>query len=331
MAVTNTGEKVLSWPGMRCLAGTTAFKVVVNLTLGVDQLKGKKLTVDNNSVIIKGNTETTMFLCTPLASVPAPGTPLVLTEPGDLDSLATTKDFASAVQVRRNSGDSIGSRPRLNFVEGTGVTLVIADDPSSDELDITISASGGGGGGGDVVGPATSVAGNITTFGDTSGALLEDSGVAVTAIAAAQDDATDAITAIGFIEADISALEVAVAVRMVSLIFAANLTDSSFGSSMYANGNNQFDFADFGGPTSIRAKHIAPFDQTFTTFAWRSQFGGVTTTLLVYVNDVHTNTIVLDGLQGVKACSVAVAAGDTVAISLGGVDAAPGHTLCSLS
>jgi len=47
-------------------------------------------------------------------------------------------------------------------------------------------------GSGDVVGPASSVIGRIAIFDDTSGKLIDDSGVAITAIATAQGAADDA-------------------------------------------------------------------------------------------------------------------------------------------
>jgi hypothetical protein len=52
-------------------------------------------------------------------------------------------DDAAAVTVRKNSGSNIGTRPRLNFVEGSNITLAISDDAGSDEIDISIAASGG--------------------------------------------------------------------------------------------------------------------------------------------------------------------------------------------
>lgn len=53
------------------------------------------------------------------------------------------------VAVRKNStGGDVGTRRRLNFIEGTNITLTIADDAGADdELDITIASSGGGGSG----------------------------------------------------------------------------------------------------------------------------------------------------------------------------------------
>jgi len=50
---------------------------------------------------------------------------------------------AAAIVVRKNSGTNIGTRPRLNFIEGSNVTLAISDDSGSDEIDISIAATGG--------------------------------------------------------------------------------------------------------------------------------------------------------------------------------------------
>ena len=55
-------------------------------------------------------------------------------------------DDAAAVVVRKNSGTNIGTRPRLNFIEGSNITLAISDDSGSDEIDISIAAAGGSGG-----------------------------------------------------------------------------------------------------------------------------------------------------------------------------------------
>jgi hypothetical protein len=48
------------------------------------------------------------------------------------------------VDVRKNSAGSVFTRRRLNFIEGTNVTLTVSDDAGNDEVDITINASGGG-------------------------------------------------------------------------------------------------------------------------------------------------------------------------------------------
>lgn len=51
------------------------------------------------------------------------------------------------VAVRKNStGGDIGTRRRINFIEGSNVTITIADDGVDNELDVTIASSGGASG-----------------------------------------------------------------------------------------------------------------------------------------------------------------------------------------
>jgi hypothetical protein len=50
--------------------------------------------------------------------------------------------------IIRKAGTLIGKRKTLNFIEGSNVTLTVADDSANDKIDITIASSGGGGGGG---------------------------------------------------------------------------------------------------------------------------------------------------------------------------------------
>lgn len=85
---------------------------------------------------------------------------------------------ADKVIARKNSAGSDFSRRRLNLIEGTNVTLTVADDPTNNEIDVTIAASGGGGSG-DVVGPASAVANNVVLFDGTTGKLIKDSGLAL--------------------------------------------------------------------------------------------------------------------------------------------------------
>ena len=47
------------------------------------------------------------------------------------------------VRITKNSGAVVGTRPVVNLIEGANVTLTIADDPTGDEIDITIAAAGG--------------------------------------------------------------------------------------------------------------------------------------------------------------------------------------------
>lgn len=50
------------------------------------------------------------------------------------------------VNVRKNSTGSVHARPRINFIEGSNVTLTVADDGTDNEIDVTIAASASGGG-----------------------------------------------------------------------------------------------------------------------------------------------------------------------------------------
>jgi hypothetical protein len=60
-------------------------------------------------------------------------------------SLLGSGDLSPRIEVVKNSGGIVGTRKQLNFIEGTNVTLTIADDAVNDQVDITINSSGGGG------------------------------------------------------------------------------------------------------------------------------------------------------------------------------------------
>lgn len=51
---------------------------------------------------------------------------------------------AQKVTVRQNTGVDVGTRSRLNLIEGSGITLTVADDGAGGEVDVTVAASGGG-------------------------------------------------------------------------------------------------------------------------------------------------------------------------------------------
>lgn len=50
------------------------------------------------------------------------------------------------ITVRKNSGADVGTRPRVNLIEGSNITLTVLDDAGGNEVDVTIAAAGGGGG-----------------------------------------------------------------------------------------------------------------------------------------------------------------------------------------
>lgn len=47
------------------------------------------------------------------------------------------------ISVNKNSGATVGTRRRINLIEGSNITLTIADDSGNEEVDITIAASAG--------------------------------------------------------------------------------------------------------------------------------------------------------------------------------------------
>jgi len=50
------------------------------------------------------------------------------------------------ISPRLNGGSYLTRRRRINFIEGTGITITVVDDPTSREIDLTITATGGGAG-----------------------------------------------------------------------------------------------------------------------------------------------------------------------------------------
>lgn len=64
---------------------------------------------------------------------------------GQSDALSGNLDAVAKVTVRKNTGADVGSRRRINFVEGSNVTLTVTDDAGNEEVDVEIAAGGGSG------------------------------------------------------------------------------------------------------------------------------------------------------------------------------------------
>jgi len=62
----------------------------------------------------------------------------------DFDESANLGNNAR-VSVNKNSGATVGTRRRINFIEGSNVTLTISDDSGNEEVDVTIASTGGSG------------------------------------------------------------------------------------------------------------------------------------------------------------------------------------------
>lgn len=60
------------------------------------------------------------------------------------DPLSGSVDANARVAIAKN-GTLIGTRRRVNLVEGANVTLTVADDAGSEEVDVTIAAAASGG------------------------------------------------------------------------------------------------------------------------------------------------------------------------------------------
>jgi hypothetical protein len=65
---------------------------------------------------------------------------------GGSDPLAGNLDAVARTDVRKNSTGSVFSRRRLNLIEGSNITLTVADDAGAEEVDVTITGAAGGAG-----------------------------------------------------------------------------------------------------------------------------------------------------------------------------------------
>lgn len=83
-------------------------------------------------------------------------------------------DNNARVAVRKNSSATdAGERRRLNFIEGSNITLTISDDAANEELDITITSTASGGGGSvDLATTTTAGIVELATSAETTAGLV---------------------------------------------------------------------------------------------------------------------------------------------------------------
>lgn len=115
--------------------------------------------------------------------------PLVIntTTPTQQLPAGDTLDAVALVRVAK-AGTTIGSRTRINFIEGANVTITATDDAGADEVDVTIAASGGGGGS-----PSVITVAQLTADSDN----LAPSGIEnVTVLRMSSDNGLRAVTSI---------------------------------------------------------------------------------------------------------------------------------------
>lgn len=81
----------------------------------------------------------------------------------------------SGVIVRASGGPNQGPRPRLNFIAASGIAITAADDPTDNEIDITISGIGGGSG--TITDGANVNIGGVGVFDGKTGSVLNFRGI----------------------------------------------------------------------------------------------------------------------------------------------------------
>ena len=59
----------------------------------------------------------------------------------DAFTVSDLLDAVARVTLRKNTGANIGSRRRLNFIEGDNVELTVVDDPTDEEVDVTFDVN----------------------------------------------------------------------------------------------------------------------------------------------------------------------------------------------
>jgi hypothetical protein len=147
-AITLTGE-VTGGPSATSIATTVTNAAVIGKTLASFAV-GSNTTITSAMSILEafqvtqGQLNNKQALDADLTAIAglAGTTGLLRKTAADTWSLDTTA-FISGVAVAKNSGATVGTRPKINFIEGTNVTLTIADDSGNGEVDVTIASAGG--------------------------------------------------------------------------------------------------------------------------------------------------------------------------------------------
>ena len=116
---------------------------VAQLPVGTTAAKGAvELATDGEAaanVVVQGNDARMSNARTPTAHNDTHAT-----GGSDAFAVADLLDAIARVTVRKNTGADTGSRRRLNLIEGSGVTLTVADDAAGEEIDVTIAAAPAG-------------------------------------------------------------------------------------------------------------------------------------------------------------------------------------------
>jgi hypothetical protein len=149
--LTNNGSGVMSWasPGTYAAITENTSDVTVTKTLKVPAVEITD-TVNNGQFKWQAGSGADATCTTPAAGKVLGcyrNNQFELSNNGDAYSkvLRTADSLASNIEVSKG-GTSIGTRPEINFIEGSNVTLTVADDAANSRVNVTVASSGSAGG-----------------------------------------------------------------------------------------------------------------------------------------------------------------------------------------
>jgi len=127
----NDASRTLTMTGNATISGTNTG----------DQNLFSTLAVSGQSNVVADSTGDTLSF--------ANGSGVTITTDASTDTVTfavnSTLDANARIGVEK-AGTLIGTRRNINFIEGSNITLTIVDDPTNEEVDVTIASTGGGGG-----------------------------------------------------------------------------------------------------------------------------------------------------------------------------------------
>jgi hypothetical protein len=143
---TNTGDQTITLTGDVTGSGTGSFAATIaNGAVTNAKLQNSSVTVNGTSIAlgasgtITANTTNALTIGTGLSGTSFNGSSAVTI------AVNSTLDANARVGVEK-AGVLVGTRRNINFIEGSNITLTIVDDPTNEEVDVTIASTGGGGG-----------------------------------------------------------------------------------------------------------------------------------------------------------------------------------------
>lgn len=145
LTLTTSGTTNVTFPTSGTLVGsadtgTVTSTMIANGTIVNEDISASaaiaitKLAASTISGVSLGNNLSNLTAGTGLSGGPYNGSSAVTL------SVASTLDSNARVAVEKN-GSLVGTRRAINFIEGTGITLTIADDSANEEVDVTINSS----------------------------------------------------------------------------------------------------------------------------------------------------------------------------------------------